>query len=283
MRALLKYFALSLFGVISLLFFIAFVGLLLEKTISAIFSLLISSVFAFLFIKIYKIKITKKVKEVKVSKKKKEPIKEVKLPAKPISVKREIQVLGKKNNIDVSISTIIEKAYKKEEPVFDKKKFLHKEVSRLGVQLLESLNVIDETKNIDTLFGRIEFINKFYFKFIASKNEPQYLRYIQNAIDQYKSLYYNKIIKNYELSLVVKPSQMNLEIFFGDAIYRCYLRFVEKQKEDISRLKTQKAIEKRIDNIIKTGYSAKYMFKTFNIFDYNNNLDKIERVRKQFY
>jgi hypothetical protein len=55
-----------------------------------------------------------------------------------------------------------------------------------------------------------------------------------------------------------------------------------KIKIEIDRLKTASAKERRKDDIIKKGYSAKYAFKTNELPDVVC-LNSIEEIRKQFY
>lgn len=161
--------------------------------------------------------------------------------------------------------------------------YLHNQVQRQGLQVLESLEIIDETKNIDTLSGRMDFVNAIYENLLLVKDKPQYKRYVQRAIDDYKLMYYNKILKDYQISLLIAPDIVNLDKFYGYAIYQCFARFETQQREQMNKLTRESAIQNRREKIIKIGYSAKYLFKVYSITDYDNNIEKIESIRQKYF
>lgn len=150
------------------------------------------------------------------------------------------------------------------------------------LQFLESTDIISNTASLDTLTGRIEFINLIYPDIINLSNESRYKQDVQAAVDEFKSTYYDKILSEHQIGLLINTDESNLKIYFSDCIYNCYRRYVERQKIEIQKLVRQSAIEKRKDDLIKIGYSAKYMFKTYELPD-NGHLDAIEEIRKQFY
>jgi len=102
------------------------------------------------------------------------------------------------------------------------------------------------------------------------------------AVDNYKAMYYDRILTENQVSLLLFPNLENMRLFYSDCIVHCYERYVEQQVHEMKQLKTNAAKEKRKDDIIKNGYSAKYMFKTYNLPDVGH-LDSIENIRKQFY
>lgn len=152
-----------------------------------------------------------------------------------------------------------------------------------GLQLLESIDIIGSTKSIDTLRGRIYFIKSIYDYFIKAKDLNHFRRAVQFSIDKYKSMYYDKILTDYQVMLLINPNINDLDHFLGNAIYNSFFEYDKEQQEHINKLKQPSAIKKRQENIVKVGYSAKYIFKEFEIPDYYNNLDKIEKIRKQYY
>ena len=77
-------------------------------------------------------------------------------------------------------------------------------VQRKGIQLLESINILHTTKNIDTLKGRFDFISKMYDVFIEASTIKRYISDLQLAIDEYKTLYYDRLLNDFELELVLK-------------------------------------------------------------------------------
>jgi hypothetical protein len=149
-------------------------------------------------------------------------------------------------------------------------------------QLLESIYILETTKNFDTLCSRMDFIEQIYKNFIPASKINTYQNYMTEAIDTYKTMYYDRILTENQISLLLHPNLQNIQLFYSDCIVHCYERYVEHQILEINKLKTNAAKEKRKDDIIKKGYSAKYMFKEYNLPDIGH-LDSIENIRKQFY
>jgi len=130
-------------------------------------------------------------------------------------------------------------------------------IRRLGVQLLESFYILANTKNIDTLKGRFEFIEKQYDDFIKASSYKRFISDIQNSIDEYKATYYERIPNEYEINLLIKPDKNNLRIFYVECIYNCFKRFQEEQKKQIESLKRQDAKDRRIKKIMSVAEEAK--------------------------
>ena len=151
------------------------------------------------------------------------------------------------------------------------------------LQFLESINIIDNTKSIDTLQGRVEFIQtKLFNDLIEDSKKERYINDCQKAIDEFKTAYYDKTLNDYEVSLLIKPNMTKFKEFISTSIYKCFLKYTIQQDIEIKKLKQIASIEKRKEDIIKKGYEAKYLFKVLEIPDYGN-LDKIEEIRKKYY
>jgi len=151
-----------------------------------------------------------------------------------------------------------------------------------ALQLLESIYSLETTKNLDTLDGRIRFVDEFYDNFIPASKIGFYQGHMADIIDKYKAMYYDRILTENQVSLLLCPHLENIRLFYSDCIVRCYARYVEQQTIEMNKLKTDYGKERRREDMIKKGYSAKYMFKTYKLPD-NGHLDSIENIRKQFY
>ena len=160
--------------------------------------------------------------------------------------------------------------------------FAEKQIQQQSIQLLESLDIIYNTSALDTLIGRIDFISNIYPTFLNGCNSNRYLSDVQIGIDTYKTRYYDRILNDFQIALLVKPNTENLKQFYADCIVSCYIRYVEKQELEMSKLVRKNAIYIRKEDIIKVGYSAKYVFKTHELTD-NGHLEAIENIRKRFY
>ena len=124
------------------------------------------------------------------------------------------------------------------------------QIKRQGIQLLESFNIIDNTKNSDTIKSRFEFVQNLYDDFVKASFNKRYISDIQNAIDEYKSMYYDKILNDYEISLILKPEHDKLSAFYGESLMKSFQKFITEQNAQIAELKRQGAIEKRLEKIL---------------------------------
>jgi len=127
------------------------------------------------------------------------------------------------------------------------------QIQRQGIQLLESLNILHTTKNIDTLKSRYEFIQKMYDDFIEASYKKRYISDIQVAVDEYKTMYYDKIINDFELKLLVKPENENLTDYYSECLYNCFNQFVEEQEYQIANLKREDAKKRRKGKIVSVA------------------------------
>lgn len=125
------------------------------------------------------------------------------------------------------------------------------QIQRQGLQLLESINILNTTKNLDTLIGRHDFVSKMYDDFVKASHNKRYISDIQVAIDQYKSMYYDRILKDYELQLLVRPDHENLTDYYSDCLFNCFNGFYKEQIEQIENLKRDDAKQRRKEKVVE--------------------------------
>lgn len=154
----------------------------------------------------------------------------------------------------------------------------------LANQCIESIDVIDNTRNIETLKSRIELLRDRLAQILTvyDFNTALYEALLTETFSRYCYLW-EKEIQPVHLYILKNPNGEKLEQFISRRIYDSYERFYYYKKDEINKLKTSTAIEKRKNEIIKTGYDFKYLYKFLNVEDHNNYQDKIEEFRKQFY
>lgn len=149
-------------------------------------------------------------------------------------------------------------------------------------QLLESIYIIENSKNIDTLSGRIDFINQIYNNFIPASQMKAYQEHVAIVLDEYKAMYYDRTPTIAQITLLLYPDWEKMRLFYSDSIFYSYQRYTEYQTNEMNKLKTAKAQERRREDIIKKGYDAKYMIKTYELPDVGHS-DSIEEIRERFY
>lgn len=134
------------------------------------------------------------------------------------------------------------------------------QIQRQGIQLLESINILNTTKNLDTLIGRYEFITKMYDDFVKAAYNKRYISDIQLSIDQYKTMYYDKLLKDYELKLLVQPDHKELKDYYTECLFNSFKGFYKEQIEQIENLKKDDAKQRRKEKIIEIGNKTIFEF-----------------------
>lgn len=130
--------------------------------------------------------------------------------------------------------------------------YLPQQVSGSVVQTLESIQIMDTTKNFDTLKGRHQFVEeKIDFLKLASHNK-RYLTDVQTGLDQYKSLYYDKVPTQQQIAALLKPNEFNYDEFHCQCILNSFQRFYDDQNKQIATLKRPEAIKNRREKIMDT-------------------------------
>ena len=158
--------------------------------------------------------------------------------------------------IDLNQENLVDISKQKQKYIHQKNKnfeYQSFQVQRKGIQLLESLNILHTTKNIDTLKGRYEFISKMYDGFISSSFNKRYISDIQLAIDEYKTLYYDKILNDFELELLIKPTNEKLSDYYSECLLNCFNNFVIEQENKIENLKKEDAKKRRKEKIVNVA------------------------------
>lgn len=161
--------------------------------------------------------------------------------------------------------------------VWDDRKFL-----AISFQFLESIHIIDNTKNLNTLTSRIVFIDSIFPDLKGTHILPTYKMNVQDSINRFHKQYHDQTLGSELLDLLLEPDEYRLKVFYADSILKCFLKYYESQMQEMEKLVRESAIEKRRENIMRVGYDAKYTFKTFELPD-TGQTDAIEKIREQFF
>lgn len=157
------------------------------------------------------------------------------------------------------------------------------QIASRGVQLLESLEIIATTRNMETLERRISFITDFYSTFVVmAVFGQQYLNEVEKAFNSYKERYPGKEIKAAQASLLITPNMDDLNSYFANCIVVSFGEFVKEQAEVISKLQRQHAIDARRNGIFQTGNDAKKLFDDYSLPSDGRHLEAIEEMQKHF-
>lgn len=188
-----------------------------------------------------------------------------------------------KNEISIhpnqeNIANLIKEEYNQREKKIESFNYTPIIIQRKGLQLLESLSILNTTKNLDTLIGRFNFIEEMYDDFIIASYNHRYISDIQVSLDQYKSIYYDRIINDFELSLIINPNIENLKIYYSQCLFNSFNSFYNEQMEQIKQLKRHNAILRRKEKILKIGNETIIEYNKLNI---NKNKLELQQLKEK--
>lgn len=144
-------------------------------------------------------------------------------------------------------------------------------------QALESICIMDTTKNFDTLKGRSEFVKeKLDFLKLASHNK-RYITDVQAGLDQYKTMYYDKVPTEQQIAALLKPNDFDFAEFHCQCILKSFQKFYDEQTKQISSLKKADAIKNRRDKIMDIIREVQKDIPTMaaSFIETHNRLEKV--------
>lgn len=181
--------------------------------------------------------------------------------AEPFTVKSSSDGLSASMSIDLDPEKLIpyiQEQQRKRDQEIASFSYDPSDIQRRGLQLLESASILNSTKNIDTLKGRMEFIEALYDDLVKASHNKRFVTDAQKSIDQYKSMYYDKVLNQVEVGLLLKPSHALLNSYYAACIMNCFRLFYQEQRTQISALKRKDAIEKRLEKLMEVVDDASY-------------------------
>jgi hypothetical protein len=149
-------------------------------------------------------------------------------------------------------------------------------------QLLESLEIISSSINVDIVIGRHEFINKIIPDLIKYKSLDLYKKYFLEVIEEYKTRYFDRVISKEQIYFCTNPDdENNLIEYYANNIMRAYKSTVDNHIEAINGMKQKKAIIGRYEKIMTISEMAKDTIKALpRIEKRNNYLEEIFEIRR---
>ena len=127
--------------------------------------------------------------------------------------------------------------------------YLPQNIQRTGLQVLETIHIIGTSKAIDTIKGRYDFLLQIIGTLQKGQSNSRYLSDIQKSIDTYKSMYYDRVPQDYELALLLKPTEFDLTDFYCKSLFSAFKRNFEEHSEEIKLLKREDAKIRRKEKI----------------------------------
>ena len=161
-------------------------------------------------------------------------------------------------------------------------RYIPEQVISNVIQTLESIYIMDTTKNFDTLKGRSEFVQeKLDFLKLASHNKI-YITDVQEGLDQYKTMYYNKIPTQQQIAALLKPNEFDYAEFHCQCILKSFQKFYDEQSKQISSLKRADAIKNRREKIMDTIRDVQTNIPTMAT-SFSDTHEKLEKIYQTVY
>jgi hypothetical protein len=153
-------------------------------------------------------------------------------------------------------------------------------IQSTSIQFLETLYILDNSKNIETIQSRIEFLETVTDRLRNLINNPDYQYLIQLAIDDYSVRYFNRNPSETDISRLTNPESFDLETYCINVLINGLKRFFEEQLDEIEFLKSSSSKEKRISKVIHNILSAKnYLQMKFSESkSYYTGIEEIEKI-----
>ena len=156
------------------------------------------------------------------------------------------------SNIDDSLQTLVTHAQAQWQKEVKNYRYQKEQVRGKILQSLESMEIIESTKNLDTLQSRYSFLQKLFHELQIASTNSRYLRDAQDSIDDYKQLYYDKIPRRTQLAGVLKPLDFDIVAFGGESVFNCFMRHYDFQLQQIDSLKTESGKKGRYKKLLES-------------------------------
>lgn len=118
-------------------------------------------------------------------------------------------------------------------------------------QVLETLEIMDNSKNIDVVTSRGKFLGERLNFLKEVRLNSTYLFDLQRGVENYKALYYDKIPKELHLFCITQPHDFDLIDYYSQSVFMAYKRYTDMQFEQIALLKREGAKLKRKGKLLE--------------------------------
>jgi len=153
-------------------------------------------------------------------------------------------------------------------------------LQHLTIQFLETIYILDNSKNVETIHSRIQFLETVFEKLTQLSSLPGYQYYTQVGIDDYKVRYQNRIPTEENIAGLSNPMLFNFQKYCINSAISGLQRHINDQLEEIQFLKSKGSKDKRLSKVInavlitKNFIEMKYVDSEF----YQNAIFEIESL-----
>lgn len=122
-------------------------------------------------------------------------------------------------------------------------------------QALETIEILEHTKNYDTFKSRMSFLSDLSKDIHVFRNSSKYNSFVNVALDQYKKAYQKNAISRWQREFIETPNISVNHDFTARLEARFFIDFCEAMQDEINRLKTEAAKQKRKNRVREVAVS----------------------------
>jgi len=153
----------------------------------------------------------------------------------------------------------------------------------LSVQFLETTYILDNSKNVETIQSRIQFLETVVENMRTLSSHSDYQFYAQIGIDNYKVRYFDRIPTDNNIAGLLNPTEFNIPKYCIRSIISGLERYLNEQFEEIQFLKSKGSKDKRLSKVINPVRMVKNFIemKYVNTEYYTGAVFEIETIFKK--
>lgn len=131
-------------------------------------------------------------------------------------------------------------------------------------QALETIKILQSTNKYDTFTSRLSFLCDLSEDISKYKNSNQYEEYVNMAIKRYKQAHKTDIITRRQKDFIRDPDIIHNHDFTAKLKARFFIDFCEAMQDEINKLKTETAKQRRKDYVRDVALSIIQELKANN-------------------
>jgi hypothetical protein len=149
--------------------------------------------------------------------------------------------------------------------------FTLENISRSAFIALETIAVIENSANFETILGRFELLEGIKQQLLEFKDNSFYADGINKGLDHYYTVYHNKKPSELGLLIVNKPEIDSLNELFCVSVFNAFGRKFEKHVEEYGTLSNEKAKKNKKVKILEVLYSVRDLIETKKVNSPSSN------------
>lgn len=142
-------------------------------------------------------------------------------------------------------------------------------------QIMETVYVLETTKKYDVFTSRLEFLLELLKVYQAALEAGNIDNTIKKGLELYMRLYYNREITTCQIHVLEDPKKYVTKEFIAELYISFFSRYSRQLKDEQLSLKTQKAKDKRTDQLIETGIKIKDKLQELSMNHYAMEIETL--------